>query len=164
MMPVLSLVYNSGGGNDLLGVGWGLNGLSTITRCPATMAQDGFRGTVSYGPDDRFVRYSGRVSPHDGAAERNSPVTNGELSRQPVCVPRLAAPVNLTRTIGRLGADWTYTLHDADNIRSTKATTAAGCVPSDGSLPMNPARTEVLRPSGISHTASLERQRVPVRL
>lgn len=52
--PKLSLVYNSQAGNGWLGVGWSLSGLSTITRCPRTLAQDGARGGVTYGANDRF--------------------------------------------------------------------------------------------------------------
>jgi hypothetical protein len=52
--PRLALVYNSQAGNGLLGVGWSLEGLSVITRCPRTMAQDGVRGGVNYNADDRF--------------------------------------------------------------------------------------------------------------
>jgi hypothetical protein len=55
MMPGLSVVYNSGGSNGPLGVGCGLQGLSSITRCPQTIAQDGARGAVTYGPGDRFA-------------------------------------------------------------------------------------------------------------
>ncbi|HYE14145.1 MAG TPA: FG-GAP-like repeat-containing protein, partial [Pyrinomonadaceae bacterium] len=55
MTPQLALAYNSGAGNDLLGVGWSLHGLSAITRCAATEAQDGFRGTVAYDEGDRFA-------------------------------------------------------------------------------------------------------------
>ncbi|OOG37305.1 FG-GAP-like repeat-containing protein [Polaromonas sp. A23] len=54
MQPQLSLEYNSQGGNGLLGMGWNLSGLSAITRCPRTMAQDGVRGGVNYDMNDRF--------------------------------------------------------------------------------------------------------------
>lgn len=52
--PKLALTYNSQAGNGLLGVGWGISGLSVISRCPQTMAQDGVRGGVSLNSNDRF--------------------------------------------------------------------------------------------------------------
>lgn len=52
--PKLSLSYNSQSGNNLLGVGWSLSGLSVITRCPRTVAQDGTKGAVKFDKDDRF--------------------------------------------------------------------------------------------------------------
>ncbi|OOG39665.1 FG-GAP-like repeat-containing protein [Polaromonas sp. A23] len=54
MQPQLFLEYNSQSGNGLLGMGWSLSGLSAITRCPRTMAQDGVRGGVNYDMNDRF--------------------------------------------------------------------------------------------------------------
>ncbi|MEO8753259.1 MAG: Ig-like domain-containing protein, partial [Casimicrobiaceae bacterium] len=48
MQPNLALSYNSQGGNGLLGVGWSLSGLSSITRCPKTEAQDGMRLGINY--------------------------------------------------------------------------------------------------------------------
>ncbi len=54
MEPKLALVYNSQGGNGLLGVGWNLSGLSAISRCPRTMAQDGVRGGVNFDINDRY--------------------------------------------------------------------------------------------------------------
>jgi hypothetical protein len=54
MEPRLALVYNSQAGNGLLGVGWDLEGLSAIGRCPRTLAQDGVRGSVNYDANDRF--------------------------------------------------------------------------------------------------------------
>jgi RHS repeat-associated protein len=54
MTPSLSLNYNSQGGDGSLGVGWSLGGLSSITRCPQTVAQDGFTGGVNNDANDRF--------------------------------------------------------------------------------------------------------------
>ena len=53
MQPNLALVYNSQGGNGLLGMGWGLAGLSVIHRCGATIEIDGFKGGVNYDANDK---------------------------------------------------------------------------------------------------------------
>jgi Salmonella virulence plasmid 65kDa B protein/FG-GAP-like repeat/Insecticide toxin TcdB middle/N-terminal region len=54
MNPSLSLSYSSQGSNGLLGVGWALDGLASIVRCPQTIAQDGVAGSVNYDNNDRF--------------------------------------------------------------------------------------------------------------
>src|SRR5712691_8284424 len=54
MEPKLALTYNSQAGNGLLGIGWSLSGLSAITRCPRTRAQDGVKDGINFGPNDRF--------------------------------------------------------------------------------------------------------------
>jgi hypothetical protein len=54
MVPSLSLSYNSQSGNGLLGMGWQLEGLPSLGRCPRTIAQDGVRGGVNYDANDRF--------------------------------------------------------------------------------------------------------------
>ena len=54
MQPNLSLNYNSRRGNGLLGVGWSLGGLSAITRCSKTTAQEDEIHGVDYSSDDRF--------------------------------------------------------------------------------------------------------------
>ncbi|QPJ61613.1 MAG: hypothetical protein G3M70_06825 [Candidatus Nitronauta litoralis] len=54
MQPELEIVYDSDSDNGYLGLGLFLNGLSEIRRCPATLAQDGFKGTLNYDEDDRF--------------------------------------------------------------------------------------------------------------
>lgn len=54
MEPKLELSYNSQSGNGLLGVGWSLGGLSAITRCARTMAQDNFRGNIDLDMNDRY--------------------------------------------------------------------------------------------------------------
>jgi hypothetical protein len=40
--PALALRYTSSTGNGALGVGWSLDGFSSISRCQRTYAQDGF--------------------------------------------------------------------------------------------------------------------------
>jgi RHS repeat-associated protein len=50
----LALVYNSRGGNGTLGMGWSLTGLSSISRCNRTVAQDGAADGVTGMPADRF--------------------------------------------------------------------------------------------------------------
>ena len=54
MAPNLSLTYSSQSGNGILGMGWSLSGLSAIYRCPASIAQDGFKGGVNFDGNDRF--------------------------------------------------------------------------------------------------------------
>jgi Salmonella virulence plasmid 65kDa B protein/FG-GAP-like repeat len=54
MEPTLALNYNSQSGNGPLGVGWNLSGLSVISRCPATIPQDGVAVGVKYAGTDRF--------------------------------------------------------------------------------------------------------------
>lgn len=54
MEPKLSLTYSSQAGDGHLGVGWSLAGLSAISRCPQTQAQDGARGGVNFDAGDRF--------------------------------------------------------------------------------------------------------------
>ena len=75
--PKLSLTYNSQSGNGTVGVGWSLSGLSMITRCPRTTAQDGVKGTVGYDPNDRFcidgqrlIKVAGTAYGADGAEYR----------------------------------------------------------------------------------------------
>ena len=54
MQPQLALNYNSSGGNGVVGIGWGIDGLSQISRCPTTLEQDGAINGVNYTNTDRF--------------------------------------------------------------------------------------------------------------
>lgn len=65
--PRLSLAYRSGGGNGMLGVGWSLAGLPSITRCARTMATDGVRGSVNGDANDRFCLDGQRLIAISGA-------------------------------------------------------------------------------------------------
>src|SRR5437588_1792187 len=46
LTPSLSLVYSSGSGDGLFGVGWNVTGFSTIDRCRKTYGQDGLSANV----------------------------------------------------------------------------------------------------------------------
>jgi hypothetical protein len=46
--PKLALVYDSDGGNDLMGVGFKLEGLSSISRCGLDITHDGVVRAISY--------------------------------------------------------------------------------------------------------------------
>ena len=41
MQPAMALTYSSRSGNGVMGMGWSLSGLSSIHRCPRTIAQNG---------------------------------------------------------------------------------------------------------------------------
>ncbi len=56
MTPPLALVYGSRGGGPLLGAGWSVAGLSAISRCDKTWAQDGVPLNVLNNSSDRFCR------------------------------------------------------------------------------------------------------------
>ncbi|MFB9288640.1 NBR1-Ig-like domain-containing protein, partial [Pseudoduganella plicata] len=54
LQPQLSLNYSGNAPNSQLGLGWSLGGLSTITRCGKTIAQDGVNGRIGYDNADRL--------------------------------------------------------------------------------------------------------------
>jgi RHS repeat-associated protein len=68
MQPTISIGYNSGGPNGLLGVGWQLLGLSSVSRVEATIAQDGFHGAINYDANDRFALDGLRLILVEGSA------------------------------------------------------------------------------------------------
>jgi RHS repeat-associated protein len=61
MEPALSISYNSGAGEGFLGVGFGLAGLSVITRCPQNLAQDHHIRAVRYDELDPYCLDGARL-------------------------------------------------------------------------------------------------------
>jgi RHS repeat-associated protein len=61
--PPLSLSYDSGGGNGLLGVGWSLSGLQSIAPCPRILALDGVTDGVRFDSSDVFCLGGSRLLP-----------------------------------------------------------------------------------------------------
>src|SRR6056297_477228 len=54
LRPDISLRYRHRGGSGIAGQGWTVGGLSGISRCPQTLAQDGQIRQVQYDANDRF--------------------------------------------------------------------------------------------------------------
>ena len=54
MEPKLSLNYSSNGGNGIMGLGWSLGGLQSITRGPSSAAKDGEFDPMDFDATDRF--------------------------------------------------------------------------------------------------------------
>jgi RHS repeat-associated protein len=67
LQPRLALSYNSGGGDGLLGIGWGLAGLSAISRCNLTIAQDSAAGSPQLTSTDRFCLDGNRLRTTNGS-------------------------------------------------------------------------------------------------
>jgi len=61
--PDLALSYSSGGDNGPLGVGWSLQGLSSVTPCRRTVAQDGSPGGIRYDASDVYCLDGNRLWP-----------------------------------------------------------------------------------------------------
>jgi RHS repeat-associated protein len=61
LTPNLSLTYNSGAGNGLVGVGWNISGLGIIARCPKTIAQDNVTEGVKLTADDEYCLNGNRL-------------------------------------------------------------------------------------------------------
>ncbi|MEX0733036.1 MAG: RHS repeat-associated core domain-containing protein [Steroidobacteraceae bacterium] len=54
MTPVVTLEYRHRTRSGLLGIGWSIGGLSQISRCPRTVAQDGIAIWPNHNSNDRF--------------------------------------------------------------------------------------------------------------
>ena len=69
--PKLSLSYDSRGRSSVLGTGWSLTGLSSITRCGTTLSQDGFIDGVDFDSNDKFCLDGQRLVAYNGTYGAN---------------------------------------------------------------------------------------------
>jgi hypothetical protein len=76
--PSLSVSYNSMGGNGILGMGWGLTGLSAITRGTKSHYFDGKVSTVNLTNNDVFYLDGVRLVPITGNNGENNTVYKTE--------------------------------------------------------------------------------------
>ena len=68
MQPSISLTYRSGSGESAVGLGWSVTGLSAVTRCPRTIAQDGVTRGVQLDADDAFCLDGQRLVARPGGS------------------------------------------------------------------------------------------------
>lgn len=71
--PEISIAYNSQGGNNVLGYGWSINGLSSITRINKSIYYDGVTAAMTFGVDDTFTLDGMRLLPVTGQANTYEP-------------------------------------------------------------------------------------------
>ena len=101
VQPDLSLTYSSQSGNGLMGIGWGLSGLSAIGRCPKTMSQDGVRGAINFDTEDRYCLDGQRL-----LAVRD--------------------PANSNAAVGSYGADGTFYSTEQEGFNKIQSFGSAG--------------------------------------
>ena len=68
LTPTLSLEYRHRSRGGAAGIGWTIGGLSSIERCPRTIAQDGGAGPIRYLQADRFCLDGQRLVVSNGRA------------------------------------------------------------------------------------------------
>jgi len=79
LRPELGLAYNSAGGDGIVGVNWALGGLSEVTRCAKTLAQDLEIRGVRYEASDRFCLDGQRLVTTSGTYGADATVYKTEL-------------------------------------------------------------------------------------
>lgn len=118
--PQISLVYGSGQGNGLLGVGWFLTGMHSVVRCAPTIAQDGFAGGVTFTSADRFCLDGQRLVPISGAQGGDGTVYRTEIDGFVKVVSRW----NNGQPCG--GGPCTFTAHAGNGVTMTFGANGSG--------------------------------------
>ena len=90
MEPKLSLNYNSNGGNGYMGMGWNIDGVSSINRCSQTKAVDGanHKFGVQYNSNDRFCLDGQRLINISGSYGANGTEYRTEINTYSKIVSR----------------------------------------------------------------------------
>lgn len=98
MQPALSLGYSSRSGNGIAGMGWSLSGLSSLHRCPMTLAQDGQIRAVQLDAQDKLCLDGQRLIATSGTYGTSGATYGTELE----------SFVRVTQFGGDLGSASTY--------------------------------------------------------
>lgn len=79
MTPSVALTYSSRSGNGIAGVGWGLSATSSIHRCSATPAQDGYRLAATLKVSDKLCLDGKRLMLVSGTYGQSGAIYRTEL-------------------------------------------------------------------------------------
>lgn len=130
LAPGLAIAYNSGGGDGLLGVGWGLSGLSSITRTGCTLAQDGHHGAINYDLDDRFILDGQRLMAVSGDYGAPQAIYHTEIQTWRTVIPHYpsgwdvrSGPLSFT-VHTRDGQTWEYGATPDSRVPASSTTPA----------------------------------------
>lgn len=80
VVPQISLVYNSQGGNGVAGYGWNISGVSVITRIPSTRYHDGVIDAVNFNALDRFALDGQRLIVKNGTVYETENFSNVKIT------------------------------------------------------------------------------------
>jgi RHS repeat-associated protein len=107
LQPELDLVYNHRQSNGILGIGWGLSGLSAISRAKATYAVDGFNAPVNYTNLDRYTLDGQRLINVQGGYGQPGSVYRTEIESWKNIVAG-ASPAEGFTVVTKNGQVWKY--------------------------------------------------------
>uniref|UniRef100_UPI000FCA820E SpvB/TcaC N-terminal domain-containing protein n=1 Tax=Pseudidiomarina mangrovi TaxID=2487133 RepID=UPI000FCA820E len=124
MTPSVALNYSSRSGNGIAGVGWSLSATSSIHRCSATPAQDGYRLAATLSVSDKLCLDGQRLMLVSGTYGQSGAVYRTEQDS-------FAQVVQL----GAINSSSSFTVHYANNTRGYFGTTTdSRQVPSGSSI------------------------------
>src|SRR5262245_39282977 len=110
LTPELALGYDSRGGNGMVGVGWALQGLSRITRCPRSQAYGGMTDRVNFDASDHFcldgtplVVVNGGTYGAAGSEYRTAPDRNARIILDSVLADGQPSGFTVYHKDGRIG-------------------------------------------------------------
>jgi RHS repeat-associated protein len=129
VQPSLTIAYDSQGGGGIVGPGWSLTGLSAITRCNKTFAQDPLPSNVTLTYDDAFCLDGQRLrlTSGGGLGSYGQPATTYDTESATFSlVTALGASGNGPESFEVRGKNgWTYEFGNSADSRITPSASVA---------------------------------------
>lgn len=126
-VPAVSLTYDSASKhNGIMGPGWNLSGTSAISRCPTTIAQEGYVDPIDFDSNDRFCFDGKRLVVTSGlyGAAGSSYATENEIFAKIVANGQLGSGPQSFRIWSKDGRISDYGLSDNSRVLSKDGSSA----------------------------------------